>query len=102
MAWYILFGMFPLDFFSAIFVLILPVLQVVTSLQKNKHWGWIPLGITIGIICYWFSGPQVAGTKATDTAMNSFPWMLVLLVLIVTHLVCRFIVYRRLPEGESE
>ena len=102
MAWYILFGMFPLDFFSAIFVLILPVLQVVTSLQKNKHWGWIPLGLTIGIICYWLSGPRVAGVPATNTVLQSFPWILVLLVLIVTHLVCRFIVYRRLPEGESE
>lgn len=89
----------PLELVSTILSVALPVLQVVASLQKNRRWGWIPMGMVMLIVLYWLSWPQ--SYYPTMSGWNAVPWLLVVLELGIIHLICRHIVKRSRREGDK-
>ena len=90
----------PLELVSTILSVALPVLQVVASLQKNRRWGWIPMGMVMLIVLYWLSWPQ-SYYHATMSGWNAVPWLLVVLELGIIHLICRHIVKCSMRKGDK-
>ena len=63
--------------------------QVYLSTRKSVLWGLILPILAFTQVIYWSGNPIPEGQHPTATALNMFPWLVVIGVYLLTLLICR-------------